>query len=73
MVEGENSEEENFKLINKRLSLIEDEIERIQKDVQILGENAMIKIPCYSTFENSFTKKLVKENGESGEASQTSS
>ena len=53
--------EERFTLMEKRLNMIEDEIDRIQKDVQILGENTKIETPCYVAFENSLTKKLTKE------------
>lgn len=63
--------EERFTLMEKRLNMIEDEIERIQKDLHILGENTKIEIPCFQTFENSLTKKLMKENNESTNTSQT--
>ena len=63
--------EERFTLMEKRLNMIEDEIERLQKDIQILGENTKIETPCFVAFENSLTKKLIKENNESSNASQT--
>ena len=63
--------EERFTLIDKRLNMIEDEIEKMQKDIQILGENSKIEIPCFQTFENSFTKKLIKERDENTNTRQT--
>lgn len=54
--------EERLILVEKRLMLIEDEIEKIQKDVQLIGENSKIETPCFFGFENSLTKKLIKEN-----------
>lgn len=54
--------EERLNLMEKRLLLIEDEIEKIQKDVQLIGENSKIETPCFFGFENSLTKKLIKEN-----------
>ena len=63
--------EERFTLMEKRLNMIEDEIERMQKDIHILGENTKIEIPCFQTFENSLTKKLMKENNESTNTSET--
>jgi hypothetical protein len=54
--------EERFTLMEKRLNMIEDEIDKIQKDIQVLGENVKIETPCFVTFENSLTKKLIKEN-----------
>ena len=63
--------EERLSLIEKRQKMIEDEMERIQKDIQILGENTKIETPCFITFENSLTKKLMKENNESTNTSQT--
>jgi Na+/phosphate symporter len=65
--------EERFTLIEKRLNMIEDEIERIQKDIQILGENTKIETPCFVTFENSLTKKLIKENENSNTSPTISS
>jgi predicted nuclease with TOPRIM domain len=53
-------EDEN-KRLNNRLNLQEDEIERLQKDIQILGENCKIETQCFQLFENSFTKKLIKD------------
>lgn len=55
--------EDKFKQTERRLILIEDEIEKIQKDVQIIGENTKIETPCFAIFENSLTKKLMKESG----------
>lgn len=62
--------EEKFKQSERRLVLIEDEIEKMQKDVQILGENTKIETPCFAIFENSLTKKLMKDNKD-GESSNT--
>jgi hypothetical protein len=56
--------EERFVLMEKRLNMIEDEIEKIQKDLQLVGENAKIETPCFVGFENSFTKKLMKDRNE---------
>lgn len=53
--------EERFTLMEKRLNMIEDEIERIQKDLQLLGENTKTETSCFVAFENSLTKKLIKE------------
>ncbi len=55
----------------RRMALLEDEIERMQKDLQILGESTEIKTPCFLTFENSLTKKLIKESNEATNASKT--
>jgi len=57
--------EERLNLMEKRLNMIEDEIERVQKDLHILGENTKIETPCFAIFENSLTKKLMKESNES--------
>lgn len=54
--------EDRFVLMEKRLNMIEDEIERIQKDVHVIGQNTKIEVPCYQAFENSLTKKLLKDN-----------
>lgn len=54
--------EERLNLMEKRLLLIEDEIEKIQKDLQLVGENTEIKTSSFVMFENSLTKKLIKEN-----------
>lgn len=54
-------EEDRIKVIERRLGLIEDEIDRVQKDIQILGENCKVEVPCFNMFENSLTKKLIKE------------
>ena len=56
--------EERFTLMEKRLNMIEDEIDKIQKDLQLLGENTKIETPCFVAFENSLTKKLMKEKDE---------
>lgn len=56
--------EDDIKRITNRLNSHEDEIERVQKDIQVLGENTKIEVPCYQTFENSLTKKLIKERDE---------
>lgn len=53
--------EERFSLMEKRLNMIEDEIEKIQKDLQLVGENCKIETPCFIGYENSFTKKLMKD------------
>jgi hypothetical protein len=58
-------EDEN-KRLNNRLNLQEDEIERIQKDLNVVGENCKIETPCFVAFENSLTKKLIKERDEAG-------
>ena len=36
--------EERFSLMEKRLNMIEDEIEKVQKDIQLLGENCKIEV-----------------------------
>jgi hypothetical protein len=61
--------EERFVLMEKRLNMIEDEIEKMQKDLQLLGENSKIETPCFVVFENSFTKKLLKDKNESSNTS----
>ncbi len=53
--------EERFSLMEKRLGMIEDEIEKMQKDLQLVGENCKIETPCFIGYENSFTKKLMKD------------
>jgi hypothetical protein len=61
--------EERFSLMEKRLSMIEDEIEKIQKDLQLVGENCKIETPCFIGYENSFTKKLMKDKNETTNSS----
>lgn len=56
--------EEDLRRTTNRLNSHEDEIERVQKDIQVLGENCKIEVPCFQTFENSLTKKLIKERDE---------
>jgi len=56
--------EDRFALMEKRLTMIENEIEQIQKDVQLLGENCKIETPCFIGFENSFSKKLMRDRDE---------
>lgn len=63
--------EERFSLMEKRLNMIEDEIEKVQKDIQLLGENCKIETPCFVGFENSFSKKLMKDNDKDRNTSQT--
>jgi hypothetical protein len=57
--------EDRLSLIDKRLNMIEEEIEKMQKDLNIVGELSEIKIPCNRTFENSLSKKLLKDENES--------
>jgi hypothetical protein len=63
--------EERFTLMEKRLNMIEDEIDKIQKDLHVVGENSKIEVPCIQAFENSFTKKLLKDKDESSNTPQT--
>ena len=63
--------DERLTLIEKRQTMIENEIEKIQKDIQILGENCKVEIPCFNMFENSLTKKLMKEPNETSNSIQT--